>query len=128
MRLTKDAIERAPAPADGREERFIRDEVVRGLGVRIAMSGAKSWIFEARIKGRPRRFSLGRWPDLNVVHARQQAMEIRTAMGRGEDPFTGPTPNKSTSCRSVISPSATWPSTLEFTSASVAGVRTSACW
>ena len=50
MRLTKDAIERAKPPEPGRKERFLRDDEVRGLGVRITASGAKSFIFEARIR------------------------------------------------------------------------------
>jgi integrase len=86
MRLTKDAIERAKRPEAGRKERFIRDDVVRGLGVRITASGAKSFIFEARIKGRPRRLTLGCWPDLTVILARQRAVEMRAAIARGEDP------------------------------------------
>jgi integrase len=86
MRLTKDAIERAKLPEPGRKERFIRDDVVRGLGVRITTSGAKSFIFEARIKGRPRRLTLGAWPDLNVTLARERALEIRTAIAKGENP------------------------------------------
>jgi hypothetical protein len=86
MRLTKDAIERARPPEAGCKERFIRDDVVRGLGVRITASEAKSFIFEARIKGRPRRLTIGRWPDLTVVLARQRALEMRAAIARGEDP------------------------------------------
>jgi integrase len=86
MRLTKDAIERAKAPEAGRKERFIRDDVVRGLGVRITASGTKSLIFEARIKGRPRRLTLGQWPDLNVALARERALEMRTAIAKGENP------------------------------------------
>src|SRR5690349_4030489 len=88
MRLTKNAIERAKLPEPGHKERFIRDDVVRGLGVRVTASGAKSFIFEARIKGRPRRTTLGRWPDLNVALARQKAMEIRGRIAQGEDPAT----------------------------------------
>lgn len=88
MRLTKDAIERAQRPASGRKERFIRDDIVRGLGVRVTQSGAKSFIFEARIKGRPRRLTLGGWPDLNVTLARGRALEIRTRIAKGEDPAT----------------------------------------
>ena len=57
MRLTKDAIERAKPPEAGRKERFIRDDEVRGLGVRVARAAQKSFIFEARIKGRPRRLT-----------------------------------------------------------------------
>jgi integrase len=86
MRLTKDAIDRAQMPEAGRKERFIRDNLVRGLGVRVTASGAKSFIFEARIKGRPRRLTLGSWPDLNVAQARAKAQQIRAAIARGEDP------------------------------------------
>jgi integrase len=86
MRLTKDAIDRAVPPEAGRKERFIRDDEVRGLGVRVCASGEKSFIFEARIKGRPRRMTLGRWPDLNVAQARAKANEKRAAIARGEDP------------------------------------------
>jgi integrase len=86
MRLTKDAIERAKLPEPGHKERFIRDDVVRGLGVRVTASGARSFIFEARVKGRPRRLTLGPWPELNVALAREKALEIRTAIAKGEDP------------------------------------------
>jgi len=88
MRLTKDAINRARLPEAGHKERFIRDDIVRGLGVRITASGFRSFIFEARIKGRPRRMTLGSWPDLTVVLARQKAAEIRGRIARGEDPAT----------------------------------------
>jgi hypothetical protein len=86
MRLTKDAIERAKPPEPGRKERFLRDDEVRGLGVRITASGAKSFIFEARIKGRPRRLTIGPWPEITVALARQQAREKRVAIARGGDP------------------------------------------
>jgi integrase len=59
---------------------------VRGLGVRVTASGVKSFIFEARIKGRPRRLTLGKWPDLNVALARERALEIRTGIAKGNDP------------------------------------------
>jgi hypothetical protein len=88
MRLTKEAIEKAKRPSIGRNEYFIRDNVAHGLGVRITASGAKSFIFEARIKGRTRRMTLGTWPDLNLVLARQRVMEIRTRIAVGEDPAT----------------------------------------
>jgi integrase len=86
MRLTKDAIERAKLPEAGKKERFIRDDMVQGLGVRVTASGKKRFVFEARIKGRPRRLTLGPWPDLNVALAREKALEIRTAIAKGEDP------------------------------------------
>jgi integrase len=86
MRLTKDAIERAKLPEPGKKERFIRDDLVRGLGVRVTANGVKSFVFESRIKGRPRRLTIGPWPDLNVALAREKALNIRTAIAKGEDP------------------------------------------
>jgi integrase len=86
MRLTKDAIERALPPEGGRKERFLRDDEVRGLGLRVTAGGAKSFIFEARIKGRNRRMTLGAWPDLTVLLARKKAMKLRTSIADGEDP------------------------------------------
>jgi integrase len=88
MRLTKDAIEHAKLPRPGRKERFIRDDVVQGLGVRVTASGKKRFVFEARIKGRPRRLTLGPWPDLNVALARERALEIRMLIAKGGDPAT----------------------------------------
>jgi hypothetical protein len=39
-------------------------------------------------KGRPRRLTLGPWPYLNVVLARERALEIRSRIAKGEDPAT----------------------------------------
>ena len=86
MRLTKVVIEHADRPPAGVKERFLRDDLMRGLGVRITAQGGKSFVFEARIKGRPRRLTIGRWPDMNIPQARDKAAEYRAAIARGEDP------------------------------------------
>jgi hypothetical protein len=86
MRITKDTISRAQPPKPGKRERFIRDDVIQGLGVGVTASGAKSFIFEAFIKGRSRRMTIGRWPDINLIVARRRAQEIRTAIANGKDP------------------------------------------
>jgi hypothetical protein len=87
MRLTKEVITRAQPPEPGKKERFIRDNEVRGLGVRITAQGTKNFIFEARMNGRPRRLTIGSWPDINVVVARQRALEIRAKIAHGHDPI-----------------------------------------
>jgi integrase len=53
---------------------------------RITASGTRNFIFEARMKGRPRRLTIGRWPELNLIQARARAAEIRAAIARGADP------------------------------------------
>lgn len=82
--LTKTVVEAAAASKAG--QTFIRDDEIRGFALRVIATGAKSFVFEGRIKGRMRRLTIGRYPDLTVAIARQRALEIRTAIGRGEDP------------------------------------------
>ena len=82
--LTKRAIEAAKVPGSG--QIFLRDDSIRGFAVRILPSGSRAFVWEGRVKGRPRRITLGFFPDLSVAAARLRAMAIRTAIGRGENP------------------------------------------
>jgi hypothetical protein len=82
--LTKTIVEAAASPTAGQS--FIRDDAMKGLALRVIAAGGKSFVFEGRIKGRMRRITLGRYPDLSVAMARQKALEIRAAIGRGDDP------------------------------------------
>jgi integrase len=82
--ITKALVERAKAPQTG--QTFIRDDSLRGFGLRVTAGGVKSFILEARIKGRVRRMTLGQYPDLSVLAARTQALADRTAIAHGEDP------------------------------------------
>jgi len=82
--LTKALVNGATAPTRG--QAFLRDDVITGFALRVIESGAKSFVWEGRIKGRMRRLTIGRYPDLPVAVARQKALEIRAAIGRGEDP------------------------------------------
>jgi integrase len=86
MKLTKAIILAAPLPEPGCKECFVRDDVVRGLGVRSMATGTRAFIFESRFRGRVRRLTLGRWPDLTVAAARRKALDIRARIARGEDP------------------------------------------
>lgn len=45
-------LDRAKAPARG--QRFLRDAKVQGLALRISRGGAKSWVWEGRVRGRVR--------------------------------------------------------------------------
>jgi integrase len=87
MNLTKKVIENALPPDIG--QIFLRDNEVVGLAVRITAGGAKVWVLEMRVGGRPKRMTLGRWGDYDVAAARVLAHEWRGAIGRGEDPTAG---------------------------------------
>jgi hypothetical protein len=82
--LTKAVVEAAAAPKAG--QAFIRDDEIKGFALRLIATGGKSFVFEGRIKGRMRRVTIGRHPDLTVAIARQKALEIRAAIGRGDEP------------------------------------------
>jgi integrase len=65
------------------------DDQVTGLGLRITAAGAKSFIFNYRINGRERRYTLGPYgKDLwTLLRARRRAGELRRMVERGEDPL-----------------------------------------
>jgi integrase len=84
QRITKALVERAPIPNKG--QTFIRDDELKGFALRVTAHGAKSFIWEGRINGKNRRITIGQFPDKTVVAARQKALEMRTAIGNGEDP------------------------------------------
>jgi len=82
--LTKQIVYAATAPAAG--QRFIRDDQIRGLALRITANGVKSFVWEGRVKGRMRRITLGQYPALTVVLARDKALETKAGIARGGDP------------------------------------------
>ncbi len=84
VRLTQKAAESARLPASG--QAFIRDSEITGFALRVTTKGARSWIWEGRIGGRVRRVTLGRFPDVPCILARERALKIRGAIARGEDP------------------------------------------
>src|SRR5579872_2498422 len=85
MHITKVLVESTKPPAT--DQIFIRDDAIKGLALRVTANGVKSFIFEGRINKRPRRLTLGQWPAMSVVLARKRALEIRTEIARGEDPY-----------------------------------------
>lgn len=67
---------------------IIYDSDVKGFGVRITASGAKSFVLNYRTRaGRERRYTIGQFPDWKVGAARQEAAELKKRIDRGEDPL-----------------------------------------
>jgi integrase len=65
---------------------FIRDDQLKRFALRVTASGVKSFIWEGRIKGRPRRVTLGQYPDLKVLDARTKALDTKRAVAHGANP------------------------------------------
>ena len=59
-----------------------------GLGVRVSPAGRRSWIYMYRFEGRPRRMTLGTYPQLSLANARVLHAKAREKKERGIDPGT----------------------------------------
>jgi integrase len=82
-KLTQELVE--SLPADGRD-RIIFDAGTEGFGIRVTATGRKIFIAQARSAGKVRRTSVGTFPEMTVKRARQEALPVRAAMRRDEDP------------------------------------------
>lgn len=83
-KIRKDTAKNARAPEHG--QTFIRDEELKGFAIRITATSARSYIWEGRIKHRPRRITLGLCSDLTAAQAREKAKKVRAAVTNGRDP------------------------------------------
>ena len=58
-----------------------------GLYLRVAATGAKSWVFRFQIDGKRRDMGLGPFPDISLAEARAKATERRKLRHEGIDPL-----------------------------------------
>jgi integrase len=82
-RLTQEFV--AYLPADGRD-RIVFDALEAGFGVRVTAAAAKIFVAHVRVDGRLHRASLGRFPAVSVVEARNAARIALRDMREGRDP------------------------------------------
>lgn len=64
----------------------IPDNRVTGLYLIVQPSGAKSWAIRYRHQGKPKKCTLGRYPALELAHARSVARKMLERVDRGDDP------------------------------------------
>lgn len=72
--------------AQQKGQNFLWCNEVQGLGVRATASGAKSYIFQAKVKGRSMRLTLGTTSAWSIVAAQVEARRLRTMIDQGNDP------------------------------------------
>lgn len=83
--LSAGLIEALACP-EGRAQAFLRDTKAPGLHVRVTAAGAKSYVFEARIKGRTMRRTIGTVSAWSIEDARIAANQLRVLKDKGLDP------------------------------------------
>jgi integrase len=84
-----DAVVRSlPFPAIGNKITYDSGpDAIRGFGMRITASGAKSFILNYTVAGRERRLTIGGYPTWSVAAARDEAKRLRQNIDRGVDPL-----------------------------------------
>ena len=73
-KLTAAAV--AALPVDGMD-RLMFDPGTEGFGVRVTPSGTKLFIAQARVGGRPRRVTVGRFPRISLSQTPVRRLEMR---------------------------------------------------
>lgn len=81
--LTTIALEKSK-PGDERRE--IPDGRVGGLYSIVQPNGKRSWAVRYRFKGKPRKFTLGSWPAIDLKTAREGAGAAKDKAKDGIDP------------------------------------------
>ena len=83
MKFTDQAVSKLK-PTDKQVD--YRDELTKGLILRVGKSGKKSWQVRYRADGKQHRQSIGDFPHISLKEAREQVRRIQAAVIDGENP------------------------------------------
>jgi integrase len=91
MHITKLGVDKLPIPnklVEGQtaQKRYY-DKKLKGFGIRVTSGKTKAFFVEKLIKGKLRRITLGRYPELTVETARQQAHILLGKIAQKIDPL-----------------------------------------
>jgi integrase len=90
LSFTKAAIEKLPTPTRAEAGSvgyvFYWDTQLKGFGVQVRSSGAKTFVYAYRFDGRSRRFTIGKFGRLTVAQARAAAKLRSGQVALGFDP------------------------------------------
>jgi len=85
-KLSDGLVKALPAPRNG--SLITYDAAVKGFGIRVTSTGARSFVLNYRTRlGRERRYTIGAFPDWKTGAARVEATELKKQVDRGGDPL-----------------------------------------
>ena len=84
--LTAGLIERLACRTDVKAQAFLRDTKAPGLRVRVSNTGAKSFVFEAKLNRQTIRRTIGDVRAWTIEAARNEANRLRVTLDAGADP------------------------------------------
>jgi integrase len=85
MKLTASNVKSLTVPR-GRTEAVYFDDEVKGFGVRVKPSGARSYIMAWKVGGEHRRITIGAVSEIDFGKAKNRAKDIKADVRRGDDP------------------------------------------
>lgn len=86
-KLTKRLVD-SLQPDPDRRAVVVWDTEVKGFGMAVSRGGVKSFVVNYRgAGGRECRYTIGRFGEWTVDAAREEALQVKAAVGRGEDPL-----------------------------------------
>src|SRR5688572_30569811 len=88
LKLTKKAVEAAEVPASEKQDLWLWDSEVPGFGCRVTNTGTRVYVLQTRVKGRTRKFRIGRHGAITTELGREAAKRMLADILRGEDPAT----------------------------------------
>ncbi|MGD9773865.1 tyrosine-type recombinase/integrase [Diaphorobacter sp.] len=86
IELTAGAIERLTCRTDIKTQAFLRDVKAPGLRVRVTNTGAKSFVFEAKLNRQTFRRTIGDVRAWTIEQARAEARRLAVVLDNGQDP------------------------------------------
>lgn len=86
IELTTGAIERLTCRTDTKAQAFLRDSKAPGLRVRVTNTGAKSFVYEAKLNRQTIRRTIGDVRSWSIEQARTEARRLAVVIDNGQDP------------------------------------------
>ena len=83
--FTKKILDSLPLPPQSKRFYFY-DTKVRGLEIMITDQGSQSFKVYRKCNGKPVRVTLGKYPEMSIENARQEAQRVITDMIKGKNP------------------------------------------
>lgn len=81
----KKTLDSLPLPAKGKRL-YVYDTKVRGLELMVTEQGSKSFKVYRKLNDKPVRITLGKYPEMTVEEARNEAQKIISEMIKGKNP------------------------------------------
>lgn len=70
----------------GKSQSFLWDSTAPGLGLRVTASGAKAYIFQAKLNGQVIRITIGLTATWDILAAQTEARRLKVIVDNGQDP------------------------------------------